>query len=52
MGLCVGRHTVKLRNPVYIASTASFVGKKEGDGPLKDYFDYVSNDAMLSLIHI
>ena len=46
MGLCVGRHTVKLRNPVYIASTASFVGKKEGDGPLKDYFDYVSNDAM------
>ena len=27
-------------------STASYVGKKEGEGPIKDYFDYIIDDMM------
>ena len=46
MGKRIGRHTVKIDKPLYIVSAASFVGKKEGEGPLKDYFDYVSDDVM------
>lgn len=46
MGTRVGRYTVKINKPVYVVSTAAFVGEKEGEGPLKDYFDYVSKDAM------
>ena len=41
MGTRVGRHTVKIEKPVHIVSTASYVGKKEGEGPIKDYFDYI-----------
>lgn len=39
-----GKQTVKFNN-VFIKSHYSVVGKKEGEGPLKDWFDYVSNDA-------
>ena len=46
MGKRIGRHTVKIDKPLYIVSASSFVGKKEGEGPLKDYFDYVSDDVM------
>ena len=46
MGTRVGRYTVKINKPVYVVSTAAFVGEKEGEGPLKDYFDYISKDAM------
>ena len=30
----IGRHTVKIENPVYIVSAASYAGKKEGEGPI------------------
>ena len=33
--------TVSLENPVNIVDTASIVGKKEGEGPLASYFDYI-----------
>jgi len=39
-----GKQTVKLQNPVCIASTASIVGPKEGEGPLRSYFDSIIND--------
>jgi stage V sporulation protein AD len=39
----IGRYTIKL-NPVAIKSYASFVGKKEGEGPLADQFDYINDD--------
>ena len=28
----------------FIISTASVVGSKEGEGPLKDYFDVIGSD--------
>ena len=40
----IGKQTIEFNN-VFIKSHYSVVGKKEGEGPLKDWFDYVSNDA-------
>ncbi|MGL5380849.1 stage V sporulation protein AD [Clostridium sp.] len=40
----IGKHTVKLNNPPKIISTYSIVGPKEGEGPLKDYFDEILTD--------
>ncbi|QAA31709.1 stage V sporulation protein AD [Clostridium manihotivorum] len=40
----VGKQTVKLQNPPKIICTTSIVGPKEGDGPLKDYFDIILRD--------
>lgn len=40
----LGKHTVKLKDPVYILSAASTAGRKEGEGPLKDLFDRVMED--------
>lgn len=42
----VGVQTVKLLNPPSILGTATIVGPKEGDGPLKDYFDIILEDDM------
>ena len=35
----IGRQTVLFDNPPSIIASASVVGKKEGEGPLKQYFD-------------
>lgn len=40
----LGTQTVSLENPVNIVDTASIVGKKEGEGPLASYFDYILED--------
>lgn len=40
----VGAQTVKLEKPPKIIATSTIVGPKEGDGPLKDYFDIVLSD--------
>lgn len=37
----IGSQTVKMENPPSIISTATIVGPKEGEGPLKDYFDLI-----------
>ena len=37
----IGEQTIKLKNPPKIISTFSIVGPKEGEGPLKDYFDKI-----------
>lgn len=42
----MGRQTVRLSNPPSIAGHASVVGKKEGEGPLKNSFDFISNDSL------
>lgn len=42
----VGKQTVKLQNPPKIIATYSIVGPKEGEGPLKEYFDEILNDDM------
>lgn len=42
----LGSQTVKIESKPRIISAASVVGPKEGQGPLKDYFDIVLNDDM------
>lgn len=40
----IGKQTVKLENPPKIIATYSIVGPKEGEGPLKSYFDQILSD--------
>ncbi len=40
----MGKQTVKFQNPPSILATASIVGKKEGEGPLKHYYDQIIED--------
>ncbi|MPW26334.1 stage V sporulation protein AD [Alkalibaculum sp. M08DMB] len=40
----LGRQTIRFENPPTILNTASIVGPKEGEGPLRDYFDKVECD--------
>lgn len=40
----IGSRTVKLENKPTIISSGSVVGPKEGQGPLKDYFDVLLDD--------
>ena len=42
----IGKQTVRFANPPSITATASIVGPKEGEGPLAEYFDVISNDAL------
>lgn len=42
----VGKQSVALKEPVRILSGASIVGKKEGEGPLGDFFDVIGEDPM------
>lgn len=39
----IGRQTFEFEN-VYLKDGAAVVGKKEGEGPLKEYFDLIIND--------
>ncbi len=43
----IGSQSAKLQYPVYIVSTSSIVGKKEGEGPLGKYFDVILEDLMV-----
>ena len=45
MGKRLGAQTIKLDNPPVIAAEAAVVGKKEGQGPLGQRFDNVSDDS-------
>lgn len=40
----IGRSSLKFDTKISITETASVVGKKEGEGPLRDYFDKVLKD--------
>ncbi|MCX7615428.1 MAG: stage V sporulation protein AD, partial [Clostridiales bacterium] len=40
----VGKQTICFTNPPVITGYASIVGKKEGQGPLKDTFDRINED--------
>ena len=40
----LGRQTVALANPPSFAGHANVVGKKEGEGPLRNSFDYIASD--------
>lgn len=45
-GKLIGTASIEFLQPVYIESTASIAGKKEGEGPLGDLFDMVSLDPL------
>ena len=40
----VGQRSIQFLKPPHVAASASVVGKKEGEGCFKDYFDKVSQD--------
>ena len=42
-----GKQSITFEQPPYILSYASIVGKKEGDGPLRKYFDKIETDPMV-----
>lgn len=46
LGKRIGSQTIKLDSPVYIISTASIAGSKEGEGPLSSFFDSVIQDPL------
>lgn len=46
MGKHIGKQSAKFDKDIFIIETASTVGNKEGEGPLKDYFDVVLEDAL------
>ena len=41
----IGAQTVELTKPVTVAAGAAVVGKKEGEGPLRNWFDQISEDS-------
>jgi stage V sporulation protein AD len=41
----VGTQSISFPNPPSIAASACVVGKKEGEGPLRDSFDYINDDS-------
>lgn len=40
----IGAQTYELEKNISVVTGASLVGKKEGAGPLKDYFDFIEKD--------
>ena len=42
----IGKQSIEFGNPIYIQCSASIVGKKEGQGPLGEFFDKISMDDM------
>ncbi len=45
-GMRLGLQTIALSTRPAICGSAAYVGKKEGEGPLGDYFDFVAQDEM------
>ena len=44
----LGRSTIQMENVPVIRASATVVGKKEGEGPLKEEFDLINNDTSFS----
>lgn len=44
MGKRIGKQTLEITSKPRIIATSSVVGPKEGEGPLKDYFDIILKD--------
>ena len=42
----IGQYTIEYNNTPFIIGFASVVGKKEGEGPLKEYFHKKLNSAL------
>lgn len=44
-----GKQSLLFENKVYIQSSAAIVGKKEGEGPLKKYYDQIVEDPFFAM---
>ena len=44
----IGKRTMRLEHPPAVAGFASVVSQKEGEGPLKEYFDEIETDSLFS----
>lgn len=44
-----GKQSIYFNKNVYVASSAAIVGQKEGEGPLKGYFDQVVEDPFFAM---
>ena len=42
----IGKQSLNFNKEVYVWEYASMVGKKEGEGPLSPYFDYIEEDEL------
>lgn len=49
MQIQYGKQSVRFNKNIYIASSAAIVGKKEGEGPLKKYFDQIVEDPFFAV---
>lgn len=45
----IGKYTIQLENKISIIESAAIVGKNEGEGPLKDEFDEIYEDALFGM---
>lgn len=45
----MGKQSIMFEKPIYIMSSACIVGPKEGEGPLRDTFDLVVEDATFGM---
>lgn len=43
----MGKQSIRFDNPPYVVGYASITGKKEGEGPLANYFDVIEEDPLL-----
>ena len=46
MGKHIGKQSAAFDKDIFIINTASTVGQKEGEGPLKEYFDVILEDSL------
>lgn len=46
MSQTIGSSSISFEKPVYILESASIVGKKEGEGPLGNYFDMIGDNPL------
>ena len=41
----IGTQSIRFSSPPYFSADAAVVGKKEGEGPLRERFDFISTDS-------
>ena len=52
MSMQTGKQSICFETPPYIVSSASIVGKKEGEGPLGACFDLIGEDDKFRAGHL
>lgn len=47
MNTVLGKQSLQFKQPIHVISAGSIVGQKEGEGPLGEYFDLISDRPMM-----